>query len=101
MAATNFDTFCVSPDCHADLSERFPISWMIQLLPVLVPQYLVSTPNPSVAKGVIHVETQQDLVARIQVAAGVICDIPTVRHDIITRYTKCIEVGGGHIQHLL
>ena len=39
------------------------------------------------------VETQ-DLVARIQVAAG-------VQHDIIRQYTKCIEVDGGHIEHLL
>ena len=50
-------------------------------------------------------ETQEDLVARIQAAAGVICDMlgifPRVRHDIIRRYTKCIEVGGGHIQHLV
>ena len=50
-------------------------------------------------------ETQHDLVARIQVAAGVIRDMsrifPRVRYDIIWRYTKCIEVGGGHIEHLL
>ena len=51
------------------------------------------------------VETQQDLVAQIQVAAGGFHDMteifPRVWHDIIRRYTKCIEVGGGHIEHLL
>ena len=51
------------------------------------------------------VETQQDLVARIQVAAGVIRDIQgnllRVRHDIIRRYKKCFEVGDGHIEQLL
>ena len=51
------------------------------------------------------VETQQDLVARIQVAAGIIRDRPgifqRVRHDIISRYTKSIKVGGGHIEHFL
>ena len=59
-------------------------------------------------KTLVHetpVETQQDLVAQIQVAAGVIRDMPgifpRVWHDIIRRYTKCIEVGGGHIEHLL
>ena len=50
-------------------------------------------------------ETEQDLVAQIQVAARVIRDMlgifPRVHHDIIRRYTKCIEVGGGHIEHLL
>ena len=57
------------------------------------------------SKGVIEVETQEDLVARIPVATGVIRDmpemLPRVRHDIIRRYKKCIEVGGGHIEHLL
>ena len=38
------------------------------------PGYWASTSNPSVAKGVIEVETQQDLVVRIQVAAVVIRD---------------------------
>ena len=51
------------------------------------------------------VETQQDLVTRIQVIAAVIRYIPgifqTVRHDLISRYTKFIEVGGGHIAHFL
>ena len=61
--------------------------------------------NPSVAKGVSQVETQEDLVERIQVTAGVICDMPgifqRVGHDLISRYTKCIEVSGDHIEHLL
>ena len=51
------------------------------------------------------VETRQDLVERIQVAASVMRDMPGifpgVRHDIIRRYTKCIEVGGNHIEHRL
>ena len=51
------------------------------------------------------VETQRDLVARIQVAAGVMRDMPgifpRVRNYIIRRYTKCIEVGCGHVEHLL
>ena len=63
--------------------------------------YWTTTPNSSVAKGVIQVETEQGLVARIQLAAGVIRDMPgifpRVPHDIIRRNTKCIEVGGGHI----
>ena len=50
-------------------------------------------------------ETQQDLVARIQAAAGVIRNtpgiFPIVRHDIIRRYTRCVEVGGGHIERLV
>ena len=61
---------------------------------------VASTSNSSVAKGVIQVETQEDLAA-----AGVIHDMPgifpRVRYDIMRRYTKCIEVGGGHIEHLL
>ena len=69
------------------------------------PGYWASTSSPSVAKGVNQVETQQDLVARIQVATGVIRDMPgifpRVRRDIIRRYTKCIKVGHGHIEHLL
>ena len=66
--------------------------------------YWASTSNPSVAKDVIEVETY-DLMTRTQVAAGVIHDMlekfPRVRHDIIRRYTKSIEVGGCHIEHLL
>ena len=50
-------------------------------------------------------ETQQDLMARIQVAAEVIRDkpemFPRVLHGIIRRYTTFIEVGGGHVEHLL
>ena len=42
------------------------------------PVYWASTSNPSVAKGVIQVETQQDLVSRIQVAAGVVRDMPGI-----------------------
>ena len=46
-------------------------------------------------------ETQEDIVARIQVAAGVISDMPgffpKVRYDIIRRYSKCIEVDDSHI----
>ena len=42
-----------------------------------------------------QVETERDLVPRIQEAAGVIRDMqgifPRVRHDIIRRYTICIE----------
>ncbi|KAJ4444343.1 hypothetical protein ANN_06135, partial [Periplaneta americana] len=45
------------------------------------------------------VKTQQDLVARIQVAAGVIQDMPEifprVRHDITRQCTKCIEPSPG------
>ena len=40
--------------------------------------YWASTSNPSVAKGVIQVDTQQDSVARIQVAARVIRDMPEI-----------------------
>ena len=52
------------------------------------------------------VEAQQDLVARIKVAAGVVRDMPgifpRVRYDNqAIDYTKCIEVDGGHIEHLL
>ena len=69
------------------------------------PGYWASTSNPSVAKGVIQVETQEDLVAPTQVAVGVSRDMlgifPRVRHDIIRRYSKCINVVGGHIEHLL
>ena len=47
----------------------------------------------------------QDLVARIRVAAGVNRDMlgifPRVRHDVIRRYTKCVEAGGGHIERHL
>ncbi|KAJ4430091.1 hypothetical protein ANN_22300 [Periplaneta americana] len=50
-------------------------------------------------------ERQQDLVARIQVAVGVIRDmpgiLPRVRYDMTRRCTKCIEVGGSHLKHLL
>ena len=50
-------------------------------------------------------ETQHDLMVRIQEAAGVIRDMPKmlgrVRHDIISGYTKCIETCGGHIEQLL
>ena len=28
-------------------------------------------------------------------------NLSKVRRDVIRRYTKCIEVGGGHIEHLL
>ena len=46
--------------------------------------YCASTFNPSVARGVIEVETHQDLMARIQLTAGVIRDMPEtfprVRH---------------------
>ena len=56
--------------------------------------------NPSFAKGVIQVETQQDLVAAevIRDKSGI---FPRVRHDIIRQFTKYIEVGGGHTEHLL
>ena len=68
------------------------------------PVYWASTSNPSVAKGVIEVETQQNLMAQIKVAGGVILDMPEVFprgwHDIIRRYKKYIEVSGGHIEHL-
>ena len=69
------------------------------------PGYWASMSSPSVAKGVIQVETQQGLVVQIQVEPRVISDMPVifprVRHDIIRRYTKCIEVRGSHIEHLL
>ena len=62
--------------------------------------YWTSMSNPPFAQGVIQVEIQEDLVA-----AEVIDDMPgsfpRVRHDIIRRYTNCIEVRGGHIEHIL
>ena len=46
--------------------QRYQVRWERR------PGYWASTSNPSVDKGVIQVETQQDLVARIKVTAGVI-----------------------------
>ena len=44
--------------------------------------------------------TQQDLIAA-EVIGDMPENFPRVWHDIIRRFTKCIEVGSGHIEHLL
>ena len=62
--------------------------------------YWTSTSNPSFAKVVSQVETQQDLVA-----AEVIGDMPVVFpriwNDIISRFTKYNKDDRCHIEHLL
>jgi hypothetical protein len=51
------------------------------------------------------VDSEQDLVARIAVAAGDIAEIPhvfeSVRHSLYKRYEKCVEVHGDHFEQLL
>ena len=131
MTTTNFDTFCVSPDYvmpnswkdsqHiSDDSYSFN-KILLCLHESLVHQGFLYPPmsgqvseesrllglrsNPSVAKDVTQVETQQNLVALIQLATVVIRHMPgifpRIWHDIIRRYTKCVEVGGGDIEHVL
>ena len=140
MAATNFDTFCVSPDyvmpnswkdsrhitvdsicylysCHKivclHLNDTFGNRWIGRGGPIAwLPRSPDLTPLDFHFWGYMEtlvyetpVETYQDLVARIQVAPGVFRNLPVIfpriRHDVIRQYTKCIEVGGGHIEHLL
>ena len=88
---------------HVNLPPEMEIQWC--QVQVSEGAKLLGLHVQSVSKGVIQRETIEDLVARIQVAAGVIRYMPgifpRVRHDIIRQYTKCVEVGGGDIEHLL
>ena len=70
MAATNIDKFSVSPDCHTELMERFPVyhGWL-QLLLVFVPQDLMS-PRESRTPGLSCTPRNGNPMVSGQVSAG-------------------------------